>query len=119
MRRLRRATRKLEKAKERARKPIVLKESFGKFGALMESPRGIKYFALNVPAVGPFPGDFDFTKPRRVDIRNMRLPELRQATIQATEEAEKGTLSPGDLEIVLDYLFAELNTRLNKRKVQE
>ncbi len=77
--------------------------------------RGIQFFAWYIPIPGP--GYFDNPEANKlaVDIRTMRLRTLRGCTIAATEACEKGALTAEELEIVLDYLFAELNHRLNKK----
>jgi hypothetical protein len=91
--------------------------TFGKpgFANFMQGPRGKHYFALLLKLPGSLPGTFEDSYHRRiVNIENLRLPMLRQATIDAAEAAEKGQLSLEELEKVLDYLFAELNRRMNK-----
>ena len=90
---------------------------FGKFAGLYQTIKGKsrQYFALHLPVPGKYPGTRDLNKYRIVGLNALRLPVLREATIRAAELAEKGELTPEQLEMVLDYLFAELDRRLNKK----
>lgn len=103
------------KRRPRAKKKHQVKERYGNLAVVMESTRNTRYFALLLPTPGKLPGSWNEANLRIVDVRTLRAPALRDATTRACEAAEKGQISPGDLEIVLDYLFAELNTRYQKR----
>ena len=106
--------RSLSKKLTNTKRKNEIKERFGNMGCVVKTPRDTRYFALLLPKPGPLPGQVSEADFRVVDVRTLRIPMLRDAITRATEEAEKGALSPGDLEIVLDYLFAELNTRLQR-----
>lgn len=92
----------------------VLLVPYGRFGGLYQSSKGVVFFALHLPQPGYFPGSFAFREYRIVALQSLRLTTIRDAVARATEAAEKDELTTEQLEIVLDYLFAEQGRRINK-----
>lgn len=108
MKRRARYTRKVKEPKFTfLRKTVQL---FGNVAGIYESQKGHEFFGWHTKIHGLM-GDIS---TRVVPIKTLRLTALRACTIAAVEAVEKNELSQADLEIVLDYLFAELNKRLNK-----
>ena len=49
-----------------------------------------------------------------VDIKRMRMSELRKAALSYVDYHDRGFLPDSALELLLDYIYGELNRRLNK-----
>lgn len=92
--------------------PSMILKRFGNLAGLYKSKRGTEYFGWHIEMPGGSIGN-PF-KWRIVPISTLRLSVLRQCTVYATEAAERGALTQEELESALDYLFAELNKRVNK-----
>lgn len=84
---------------------------FGEIAGLYKSKRGLEYFGWYMKMSG-------FSSPRVVPLHTLRLTVLRDCVVWAAEAVEKNELKPEELEIVLDYLFAEMNRRVNKEPKQ-
>jgi hypothetical protein len=107
---------KRKRAKLKRAPKLQILETFGKavpFGWLMKGPRGREYFAIKVYMDGSLPGQWG-KEIRRVDLKTLRQPLIQHFTKEATTAAERGELTTEELEKVLDYLFAELNRRMNR-----
>lgn len=98
---------KLALTQQATRKTI---RTFGDLAGIYQSKRGNEYFGWHMK-IFDLMGNFSV---RVVPVHTLRLKVLRECSIWAAEAVDKNELKSEDLEIVLDYLFAELNTRLNK-----
>lgn len=93
-----------------AKKKMQWARSFGDFAEIYNNgPESV--FALKLIVGNGFPGN---PVTQIVAINTLRLSTIKEAIVKASTLFEKEELSQEELETVLDYLFAELNRRLNK-----
>lgn len=100
------------KRKVQAKRILIREYGSGQpIAAVFEHGKTKDYFLCWIVYLENLPG---MRSQRYVELKNLRVKQIQNCITLTGNAHSEGNLDEKGLEIVLDYLYAELNARLNK-----